>query len=89
MAGARLGPVLRDLGSLFRTGTTVGLTDAQLLDRFVADRDEAAFAALVARHGAFVLAVCRDILRLNSRRGGCLPGHVPDPGQEGKFAPRQ
>lgn len=36
-----------------------GRTDADLLGRFVADRDQAAFAALVARHGPAVLAVCR------------------------------
>ncbi len=36
-----------------------GRTDAQLLERFVAHRDEAAFAALVRRHGPMVLGVCR------------------------------
>jgi RNA polymerase sigma factor (sigma-70 family) len=40
-----------------------GLTDAQLLTRFVADRDEGAFAALVRRHGPMVLGVCRRVLR--------------------------
>jgi RNA polymerase sigma factor (sigma-70 family) len=39
-----------------------GLTDAQLLGRFVADRDEGAFAALVLRHGPMVLGVCRRVL---------------------------
>src|SRR5262245_22588398 len=37
-------------------------SDAALLERFVADRDEAAFAALVHRHGGLVLHVCRRIL---------------------------
>jgi RNA polymerase sigma factor (sigma-70 family) len=40
-----------------------GLTDAQLLTRFVAERDEGAFAALVDRHGPMVLGVCRRVLR--------------------------
>jgi RNA polymerase sigma factor (sigma-70 family) len=37
-------------------------TDGQLIDRFIAGRDEAAFAELVGRHGAFVLAVCRRVV---------------------------
>jgi hypothetical protein len=38
-------------------------TDADLLDRYVVARDEAAFAELVRRHGPPVLAVCRRITR--------------------------
>jgi RNA polymerase sigma factor (sigma-70 family) len=39
-----------------------GLSDGQLLARFVAARDEASFAALVRRHGPMVLGVCRRML---------------------------
>jgi RNA polymerase sigma factor (sigma-70 family) len=39
------------------------LTDEVLLERFVATREEAAFAALVERHGPLVLGVCRSVLR--------------------------
>jgi RNA polymerase sigma-70 factor (ECF subfamily) len=38
------------------------MTDRQLLERFARLGDEGAFAALVARHGAGVLAVCRRVL---------------------------
>jgi RNA polymerase sigma factor (sigma-70 family) len=48
---------------LFDEGTLTGLTDAQLLDRFLTRRDEGAFAALVERHGPMVLAVCRGVLK--------------------------
>jgi RNA polymerase sigma factor (sigma-70 family) len=40
-----------------------GLTDGQLLERFLAHRDEAAFEVLVWRHGPKVLGVCRSVLR--------------------------
>jgi RNA polymerase sigma factor (sigma-70 family) len=39
-----------------------GMTDGQLLESFVARRDEAAFEALVRRHGPMVLGVCRRVL---------------------------
>jgi RNA polymerase sigma factor (sigma-70 family) len=37
-------------------------TDRQLLDDFAARRSEAAFAALLSRHGPMVLRVCRRVL---------------------------
>src|SRR5262245_20295452 len=36
-------------------------TDADLLNRFVADRDGEAFTALVRRHGPMVFGVCRRV----------------------------
>ncbi len=38
------------------------LPDAQLLERFVQEHDEGAFAVLVERHGPLVLQVCRRVL---------------------------
>ncbi len=57
---------LKQIETLFRTGTAGGLTDGQLIERFVERRGEdaeSAFAALVDRHGAMVLRVCRQVLR--------------------------
>src|ERR1700722_19199400 len=39
-----------------------GLTDDQLLARFVSARDEASFTALLRRHGSMVFGVCRRVL---------------------------
>jgi len=36
--------------------------DAELLERFVTSQDEAAFAALMARHGPMAFGVCRRLL---------------------------
>ena len=40
-----------------------GVADAELLRRFVEQRDAAAFELLVWRHGRMVLGVCRRLLR--------------------------
>jgi RNA polymerase sigma factor (sigma-70 family) len=62
MASTALGTVLQDLrGSLLHQ--EAGFTDGDLLECFVTRRDEAAFAALVRRHGPMVLGVCRRVLR--------------------------
>jgi RNA polymerase sigma factor (sigma-70 family) len=44
-------------------GGADGASDASLLERFVAGRDEAAFELLLWRHGPMVLSVCRRMLR--------------------------
>jgi len=44
------------------------VTDAQLLERFVSDGDEAAFQALVERYGGMALGVCQRILATSSKK---------------------
>ncbi len=63
MADTRTAVATRQLRTLFEFGTVAGLTDGQLLDMFVARHDEAAFTALVERHGPMVQRVCHDVLR--------------------------
>jgi RNA polymerase sigma factor (sigma-70 family) len=63
MATGQFAGVYRQIDRLFRSGSVAGLTEGQLLDRFVRDRDDTAFEAIVARHGAMVLGVCRANLR--------------------------
>src|SRR5262245_40943116 len=53
---------LEQLRRAFLVSGGGGLTDGELLGRFVAVRDEAAFEALVHRHGPMVLGVCRRLL---------------------------
>ena len=40
----------------------VAVPDAELLERYTAGRDEAAFEELARRHGGMVWAVCRQLL---------------------------
>jgi RNA polymerase sigma factor (sigma-70 family) len=54
--------VLRHLRRASTLGESAELTDGQLLDRFLTLRDEAAFEALLRRHGPMVLGVCRRVL---------------------------
>ena len=66
MAKAQQASVLRHVELLFNSGTTTGLSDKQLLERFLDRGDvsrDLAFAALIERHGLMVHHVCRSILR--------------------------
>src|ERR1700733_3559101 len=63
MTSTQAGIVLQHLRRLAGTCRAAQPPDAQLLEHFTAQPDEAAFAALVRRHGPMVLNVCRSILR--------------------------
>src|SRR5579885_3039271 len=53
---------LPDLGRIFRGETVSGLSEWQLLERYLQRRDDSAFEALVTRHAPMVLGVCRRML---------------------------
>jgi hypothetical protein len=65
MALGRSEGTLRPLETLWSEGSVGALSDGELLARFIAntgDTAEAAFAALVERHGPMVFLVCREML---------------------------
>src|SRR5262245_50969512 len=62
MANESLDNAIRQLRRLALPQGDGGLSDAQLLERFVAQRDEAAFEVLLWRHGPMVLNLCRRVL---------------------------
>lgn len=62
MTTSRLGSVLRYLRGVVTPPAGAALTDAALLDRFLSGQDQAAFEALVRRHGPMVLGVGRSVL---------------------------
>jgi RNA polymerase sigma factor (sigma-70 family) len=60
MTNGRTGPLLRQLRQLAADAS--GETDSELLAQFVSEQEEAAFEALVRRHGPMVLRVGRRVL---------------------------
>jgi RNA polymerase sigma factor (sigma-70 family) len=67
MVNGQLDTVMRHLRRLAAGADDHELTDAQLLQKFVGQRDDAAFAALVRRHQPLVWSVCQHAL-----------GHIQD-----------
>lgn len=63
MSKTTLGDVLIYLRRVCAPPETRGLTDVQLLQKFLTNRDETAFSLLVQRHGPMVLGVCQRVLR--------------------------
>ena len=63
MVASRKGLMLRDFQRLFSSGSLSGLSDGQLVERYVTRREEAVFESIVNRHGPMVWGVCRRVLR--------------------------
>src|SRR5437899_2820152 len=62
MMQTQLAGVLTHLRQAVNGHGSGGPTDAELLERFVSQRDHGAFELLVWRHGAMVLQTCRRLL---------------------------
>jgi serpin B len=62
MANRTLGLFLQHLRRVVRLPEGAAPSDGQLLERFAAHRDEAAFGALIQRHGPMVWGVCSRVL---------------------------
>ncbi|MGE3808315.1 MAG: RNA polymerase sigma factor, partial [Gemmataceae bacterium] len=62
MVPGQFGAVLRRIRHVFGVQEAEEQADSRLLERFAADRDEAAFGVLLQRHGPMVLRLCRSIL---------------------------
>ncbi len=69
MVGEGVQGLYRDLDRITASNIVTGLSDVQLLERFV-ERDgdiaELAFETIVQRHGPMVLGVCRSVLQNSS-----------------------
>ena len=70
MTGTQWNAVLRRVRSLAAAREDLHVSDADLLGRFVARRDEAAFTQLVSAHARFALDF--------ARRSGCSPSDADD-----------
>jgi RNA polymerase sigma factor (sigma-70 family) len=62
MRGGNYSFAIRHLDQLAQTHRAGDLADAELLEHFRSQREEAAFTILVQRHGPMVLGVCRRVL---------------------------
>jgi DNA-directed RNA polymerase specialized sigma24 family protein len=62
MATRQLNEFMRHLRRVLDRQDASGITDGELVRRYVERRDEAAFEALLRRHGPMVFGVCRRVL---------------------------
>src|SRR6516162_888500 len=62
MPGGQLGFVFEHIRRLAGLAAAADQPDRELLSRFSSLRDEAAFAALLQRHGPLVVNVCQRVL---------------------------
>jgi RNA polymerase sigma factor (sigma-70 family) len=63
VANADLGTLTSDLGAVFDAELSRKISDRQLLERYLAQHDDAAFVNLFRRYARSVWGVCRRVLR--------------------------
>ena len=63
MGNGQITHTVQQVARVFRDGTFVGMSDRQILERFVENHDTMAFEAILTRHGPMVRRVCRQMLR--------------------------
>jgi len=63
MANARFIDLMGQIHKRFGASAGPGTSDSQLLERFVGQRDESAFQAIVDRHGPLVYGIAFDAAR--------------------------
>jgi RNA polymerase sigma factor (sigma-70 family) len=71
MSGS-LGTSIRRLLRRVSAAPSAGLSDAELLERFVRSRDEAAIETLLWRHAPMVLSTCRRLLNHHADSEDCF-----------------
>jgi RNA polymerase sigma factor (sigma-70 family) len=62
MAGRNLEPLIQRLCRAVGARDVEGVPDSELLERFVGQRDEAAYELILRRHAGMVMGLCRRIL---------------------------
>jgi RNA polymerase sigma factor (sigma-70 family) len=67
-----LGTAIRRLLRRVSAAPSAGLSDAELLERFVRSRDEAAIETLLWRHGPMVWTTCRRLLNHHADSEDCF-----------------
>jgi hypothetical protein len=72
MAHVPTNPIGRCLRRLAVAHLVVAAPDDELVQRFAVHRDQAAFTALVRRHGSLVLGVCRRLLAETHAADDCF-----------------
>lgn len=72
MSGASAN-ILRYVHHLVEVNRKGSLSDHQLLERFAAQRDEAAFALLMRRHGPMVIGYARNLVKRGDERNRKTP----------------